>query len=204
MQKQIGSGIRFADWAVVVLAIILFFKTAEVLAYFAPQSLNDLVGTNVSWLYGFVTAFFVEGVALAYHFYPGARVYTPAIVVKWMLIAISGICQVFDARIVTESLSQMTDAQKMFFEYGIPLLPWFVLILLFFVGEIPHAGTYKRRGLKNMLPDWKGIWEGDKNTEFLPSPSEVVQTELEDVPDIVAKPNGKKADTANPTKAGRQ
>lgn len=202
--NKIGSGIKFADWAVVILAVVLYFKTAEVLAYFAPQSLNNLIGTDVSWLYGLVTAFFIEGVALAYHFYPGARAYTPAVVVKWVLIVISGICQVFDAKIVTGVLNGMTESQKFFFMYGIPLLPWFVLILLFFVGEIPTEGNYHRRGLKNMLPDWKKIWEGDgENTEF--SPTQVVQANISQ-PSISqpATPtpipaNGKNSGVTNPT-----
>jgi hypothetical protein len=201
MKNSVGSGIKFADWAVVILAIVLYFKTAEVLAYFAPQSLNNLIGTDVSWIYGLVTAFFIEGVALAYHFYPGARVYTPAIVVKWILIVISGICQVFDAKIVTGVLNGMTDAQKFFFMYGIPLLPWFVLILLFFVGEIPNATERKPwRGMKNYLPDPKAFWEG-KNSEF--SPNRVVQANIDvdqvEQTELTKAPNGKEKTTANPT-----
>lgn len=195
MNKQVGSGIKFADWAVVILAIVLFFKTAEVLAYFSPESLNSLIGMDVSWIYGLVTAFFVEGVALAYHFYPGARVYTPAVVVKWVLIGISGICQVFDARIVTDTLANMTEAQKLFFQYGVPLLPWFVLILLFFVGEIPNASQRKPfKGVKNYLPNIKRVWSGDGNTVF--SNSEVVETNMDNEP---VSPNGQEHETVNPT-----
>lgn len=203
MQNKIGSGIKFADWAIVILAGLLFFKTAEVLSFFAPRNLNDIAGQDVSWLYGLVTAFFVEGIAIAFHFYPGARKHTPAIIVKWILIALSGACQVFDGRIVTETIANMPDQQKLFFQYGIPLLPWFVIILLFFVGEIPNEAQTRRKGLKNYMPDWKVIWEGDKeeNTEF---PSKVVE-QLEKIYDPV-KPskNGEKSDTANPTTAGRR
>lgn len=204
MQKT-GSGVKFADWAVVILAGLLYFKTAEVLSYFSPQNINDIIGMDVSWLYGYVTAFFVEGVAIAYHFYPGARKHTPAVIVKWVLITLSGICQVFDGKIVTETIASMPDQQKLFFQYGMPLLPWFVLILLIAVGEIPSGATQTRRvGLKNRLPDFRRIWEGDpqENTEF--SSKVVEQLEKISDPDLPRSPNGEEHDTANPTKAGRR
>lgn len=205
-KNKTGSGVKFADWAVVILAGLLYFKTAEVLSYFSPKNINDIIGMNVSWLYGYVTAFFVEGVAIAYHFYPGARVHTPAIIVKWILIILSGICQVFDGKIVTEAIASMPDQQKFFFEYGLPLLPWFVLILLIAVGEIPndpHVHSKYWRGLKHLFPDPKRIWEGDptENTEFSPK----VVEQLEKISDPAKpNPNGEKADTANPTRAGRR
>lgn len=201
MQNKTGSGVKFADWAVVILAILLYFKTAEVLSYFSPKNINELIGMNISWLYGYVTAFFVEGVAVAYHFYPGARVHTPAIVVKWILIILSGICQVFDGKIVTETIANMPSQQRLFFEYGLPLLPWFVLILLIAVGEIPsdpHVRTKYWRGIKHLLPDMKRVWEGDpENSEFSPK----VVEQLEKISDPAKpSPNGEKHETVNPTK----
>lgn len=201
-EKQVGSGVRFADWAVVILAILLYFKTAEVLSTFAPKNINEIIGMNVAWLYGYVTAFFVEGVAVAYHFYPGAREHTPAVIVKWILIIMSGICQVFDGKIVADTIASMPEQQRLFFEYGLPLLPWFVLILLIAVGEIPTAGRKTRYvGLKNRLPNFHRMWHGDpdeENSEFSqPTPAEVVDTNLKD--ELPKSPNGEKGKTVNPT-----
>lgn len=205
MQNKTGSGVKFADWAVVILAILLYFKTAEVLSYFSPKNINEIIGMNVGWLYGYVTAFFVEGVAVAYHFYPGARVHTPAIIVKWILIILSGICQVFDGKIVTETIASMPEQQRLFFEYGLPLLPWFVLILLIAVGEIPndpHVRSKYWRGVKHLLPDVKRIWEGDpelqkENSEFSPKVAEQLKKNSDPVK---PNPNGQDKETVNPTK----
>lgn len=189
-----GSGVKFSDWAVVILAGLLFFKTAEVLSFFAPQFLNDIIGQDVGWLYGLVTAFFVEGIAIAFHFHPGARVHTPAVIVKWILIVLSGLCQVFDGRIVTQTIANMPDQQRLFFNYGIPLLPWFVIILLFFVGEIPSSASKKRwSGLKHLLPDMDWFLEGDKeSTEFSqvteqPLEPSAIQKMLEDPDSVLSK-----------------
>lgn len=194
----------FTDAAVVVLAILLFFRTADVLRYFSPPLLNEMIGGDVSWLYAVVMAFFVEGVALAFHFDPRAHKHTPAIIVKWTLLAISGLCQVFDGNIVSGTISQMSGPMKVGFEWGVPLLPIFVVVLLFFVGKLPDADETQRgwldrlqdQGIKSRLPDPRAIWEGrDKNTEF--SPSEVVETNINN--ELPKSPNGEDKETANPT-----
>src|SRR5690242_8559864 len=103
--KKYGTGDTFTDWAVVILSILLFTRTADVLSYFSPDILNELTGWDVSWAYGLVTAFFVEGVALAFHFNRRAIHHTPAQIVKWILLAISGICQVFDGSLILGTMN---------------------------------------------------------------------------------------------------
>ena len=42
----------FLSVAVVIAALILFARTSEVMSYFAPMSLNILIGFDVSSVYG--------------------------------------------------------------------------------------------------------------------------------------------------------
>jgi hypothetical protein len=176
----------FVDAAVVILAILLFFRTADVLTYFAPPLLNDMVGADVSWLYAFVMAFFVEGVALAFHFDRRAHRHTPAVIVKWVLLGISALCQVFDGNIITDNLASMSGPMKVGFQWGVPLLPIIVVVLLFFVGKLPEDGETHRgwldrlqdRGIKSKLPDPKAIWGGRNNVQT----NEPMATLNQDVP----------------------
>lgn len=163
MQKKYGTGDGFTDWAIVILSLILFARTADVLSYFSPPLLNDLIGWDVAWIYGMVTAFFVEGVALAFHFNHRAKNHVPAQIAKWILLAVSGACQVFDGNIILGTLSQMPEAQRMGFQVGVPLLPLFVVVLLFFVGHLPDGEVQvvrqPRVGLKTRLDN---LWYGDR------------------------------------------
>lgn len=205
MQKKIGSGVGMADWAVVVLAVLLYFKTAEVLSYFAPQNVSAFAGMDVAWIYGMITALFVEGVAIAFHFHPGARRHTPAKIVMWILIIISGICQVFDGKMVTDAISSMPEQQQVIFNYGVPLLPWFVIILLFMVGRIPDANEdVVHTGFKNRLPNVKRWWNGDEGENTVVSPSQVVQANLQqntsqNNPPASTPANGQNSGVTNPT-----
>lgn len=200
MQNKIGSGVRFSDWAVVILAVLLYFKTAEVLSYFAPQNISAFAGMDVAWLYGMITAFFVEGVAIAFHFHPGARRHTPAKIVMWVLLVISGLCQIFDGKMVTDAIASMPVQQQVFFNYGVPLLPWFIIVMLFFVGQIPNEGEHKEwKGLANLIPDTDYIIHGKKKNTVV-SPSQVVQANLAQNSTPTQPPvNGKNQGVTNPT-----
>lgn len=173
MDSKKGSN-GFVDAAVVILAILLFFRTADVLTYFAPPLLNSLVGTDVSWLYAVTMAFFIEGVALAFHFDRRAHNHTPAKIVKWVLLGISGLCQVFDGNIITDNLASMSGPMKVGFQFGVPLLPLIVVVLLFFVGKLPEDGEARSSwldrlqnngGVKSHLPNPKSIWRGRESVQ---------------------------------------
>ena len=71
--KSTGTGNNILNWGVVIAAVMLFFKTADLFAYFAPTNLNDFFGWDVSIYYGIVCALLVEGLALALHFDHKAR-----------------------------------------------------------------------------------------------------------------------------------
>lgn len=204
MEGKKGSN-TFTDAAVVILAGLLFFRTADVLRYFSPPLLNEMIGQDVSWLYAIVMAFFVEGVALAFHFDRRAHKHTPAKIVKWTLLGISALCQVYDGRIVTDTVSQMSGPMKIGFQWGVPLLPIFVVVLLFFVGKLPEDGEEHRgwldrlqdNGIASRLPDPKAILYGRKNTEL--SPDEVVQANLNQNTPTPTPANGKNSGVKNPT-----
>jgi hypothetical protein len=133
-----GSGDKILDFGVVVAAGILFFKTADILSYFSPDNLNDIVGADVSLIYGVVCALLVEGLALALHFNPRARLSGTATTAKWVLLAISGACQVFDGFVVTDTLAQQSDTLKVVLSYGVPLIPLLILLMMFSVGRLPE------------------------------------------------------------------
>lgn len=202
MENKSGNN-GFVSAAVVILSLLLFARTADVLSYFAPTILNMMVGADVSWLYGGVTAFFVEGVALAFHFDNRAQRHVPAQIVKWVLLAVSGLCQVFDGNIITDTMSQMSEPMKFAFQWGVPLLPLFVVVLLFFVGKLPENDKKSDfHGIKHILPDIKKLWDdGTVNAPASRIESSVLSQDVRQVKKIAGK-NGKHPETeeidANP------
>ena len=180
MDNKNGSGDAVLDWTVVGMAILLFFRTADVLSYFSPTILNDIFGFDVSLIYGIVCALAVEGVALALHFNRRAIAYTPAIVVKWALLSISAICQVFDGFVITNTLANQTDTMKAIFSYGVPLIPMFVLVMIFKIGRLPEVGeTVQGKPFKGVRNMWNEFLDGKQDQPATILPSEVNQETLE-------------------------
>lgn len=181
MRKQ-SSGSAILDWAVIIAAVALFTKTADVLAYFAPTNINDFFGSDMSIWYGLLTALLVEGVALALHFHPRARHYVPAEVVKWfLLIVVSGSCQIFDGYLVQRTQSQMSEPMKQVLSYGVPLIPLLLVVFIFWIGKLPdldhdgipdawehHEQPVSRRPAQKQFPGiaptitktWNKVWKG--------------------------------------------
>jgi hypothetical protein len=136
---KVGSGDRILDWGVIVAAIILFAKTADVLSYFAPVLLSEILGFEAGILYGMICAVLVEGLALALHFNPRAALSSTAQIVKWLLLGISGICQIFDGFITTDSVAQMSETLKAVLSYGVPLIPLVITVMIFSIGRLPET-----------------------------------------------------------------
>jgi hypothetical protein len=135
-----------------------------VLSYFAPTNLNEMIGLDVSLVYGGISAMLVEGAALALHFNSRARLSPTAQIVKWVLLAISALCQVFDGYIATGNAAQMSDTMKVGLQFGVPLVPLIVIILLFAVGRLPEDGTTRRPfpGIRHIAgPALNKFWHGD-------------------------------------------
>lgn len=159
-----GTGDKFLDIAAYILAILLFAKTADVMGYFSPDWLNGIFGLDVSFVYGIVNAFLVEGLALALHFNRRAVLSPTAQFVKWVLVAISAACQVLDGYIATGNAAQMSDTLKFSLQVGVPLIPIAVFVMLILIGQLPDDGKQKAPfvGLKNIPSKFKWIWDGEQ------------------------------------------
>lgn len=173
--KQEHKNDGFLNVAVVVGALILFARTADILAYFSPQMLNDIVGSDVSFLYGMVTAAMVEGVALALHFNKRAAKSPAAQWVKWGLLAISGACQIFDGYVITDTLAQQTDTIKVVFQFGVPLIPLLIVVMIFAIGNLPELDEKRKPfvGLKNLPKQFAWILDGENPQPAKPAPQPV-------------------------------
>jgi hypothetical protein len=198
MNRRTGSGDKFLDIAAYILAILLFAKTADVMGYFSPEWLNGIFGLDVSFFYGITCAFLVEGMALALHFNSRARLSGTAQGVKWVLVAISAVCQVLDGYLATGNAAQMSDTLKLTLQVGVPLIPIGVFIMLIMIGHLPDDGGSKAPfiGLKNVPGKFKWIWEGGNSANSNPS-METIAQEVEQA-ELGKKP------AKNFTKGGRK
>lgn len=197
---KIGSGDKILDWGVIIAAGILFFRTADILSYFSPQILNDILGFDVSLIYGIVCAALVEGLALAIHFNRRSTLSGTAQTVKWVLLSISGACQVFDGFVVTNTLAQQSDTMKAAFSYGVPLIPLAIMVMVFGIGRLPELDESESRqkapfiGLKGM---WNDLINGSNVRssipQFPPKP------ELHPLSPKIQSLNSVKNNSANPT-----
>jgi len=195
MDNKTGSGDKVLDWGVVIAAMILFPKTADVLSYFSPAILNDIFGFDVYHIYGGVNALLVESLALAIHFNRRAALVGSAQVVKWALLAISGACQVFDGFVTTKTLAQQTDTMKAIFSYGVPLVPLVIMVMIFGIGQLPDNGIRSNRkpfvGLRGL---WRQIMDGNGNV------GKQVTGYQSETRAIKQSDNGKKPEPTNPTR----
>jgi hypothetical protein len=197
-RSKIGSGDKVLDWGVIIAAGILFFRTADILSYFSPQILNDILAFDVGLIYGIVCALLVEGLALAIHFNRRAALSGTAQVVKWMLLSISGLCQVFDGFVVTNTLAQQSDTMKAVFAYGVPLIPLAIMVMVFGIGQLPESEEMDVRqkepfiGLKRM---WNHLINGNNSLPPVlqyPPQSELLSDEFHPL-------NSKSNNSVNPT-----
>jgi hypothetical protein len=203
-----GSGNKGLDWVIVLGMLAAYPKTADLLSYWSPTFLNELLGMNVSLFYGAFCAALVEGVVIFLHFDRRAHRLTSAQVVKWIMFGVSFACNIYDGFITTDTLSQMSTEMKVVLTYAIPALPLIIAALVASIGALPDDdATFvpkPRVGLKGWL---ESFYYGDQpkdNTvsNSVSTPKEVVKTNLED--ELPKSPNGEQSDTANPTKAGRR
>lgn len=186
VQMKTGSGNKGLDWVIIMGMIAAFPKTADLLSFWTPQWLNDLFGMNMSWYYGAFCAAMVEGTILFLHFDRRAHVVTSAQTVKWILIGVSFVCQIFDSQVTANTLSQMPDTMRAALTYIIPALPLIIAVMVASIGALPDVDVNKenvvivsrpRVGLKARLDN---LWYGDReNTrvsvkigepKFVPAP----------------------------------
>lgn len=153
----------FLSAAIVIGAALLFSKTADVFTYFSPTILNDIAGFDVGIFYGVVTAGMVEGMILALHFNHRAALSGQAQWVKWILVGISGLCQFFDGAIVTETLAQQSPTLKVIFQFGVPVIPLLIVVMIIWIGALPDSPKQRKpwKGLKHAADQLPKIWHGE-------------------------------------------
>lgn len=180
MQVKAGSGNKGLDWVIIMGMLAAFPKTADLLSLFSPQILNDIFGMDMSLPYGIFCALMVEGTILFLHFDRRAHGVTNAQVVKWILIGVSFLCQVFDGYVTTDQVAQMSDTLKLVLTFGIPTLPLIIAVLVASIGALPDGDTVVVRqpkaGIRTRL---NNLWYGE-NTGVSPRLVEQIEEILEE------------------------
>lgn len=179
----------FWDVAIVVAAIILYFKTSEVMTAIAPLT---LVGqTGLQTIYGLGVAALIEGVCLAIHFIGAFKGNTAAQTYKWFLFGVSAFCQFMDRFFVLDP--SVTSANIEFFKfltYGIPV---FILGGLLLVGKANERRSVSRtsqKTFKGVRTMWREFLDGQENTGVSSEPV-VLNEDANQVNKITSK-NGKR------------
>ena len=113
-------------------ALLLFFKTADLASEFAPTQIMGFVG--VEHIYGFAVALTVEGALVASKYGIKSSVNGLSFAWSFLLILItfglSAAAQVFDGLVSRELLLQQPVEVQLVANYGVPLIPALVLLLL--------------------------------------------------------------------------
>jgi hypothetical protein len=199
MQNENGSGDKTLDNLVVIMAIVLFFGTAQVMSTHAPQLVSDLLGFDASYIFGVISAVCVEWGALRLHFNRYARNNNTAKAVKWILLGMSGLCQVYNAAIETGTMSSLSETLKIGFTWVVPNIPLIFIILMFWIGSLSPVRPktilehITETGIYNMLPKMQEILYGKGNTRVSPK---VVEQLEEILNEQEQEPNN---NGANPT-----
>jgi hypothetical protein len=156
---------RVLDLAMLVAAIMLYFKTAQVMTVFAPSVVFGYTGLEV--LFGQVSAMLVEGVLLALHFLPSVKKNEAAQAFKWFLFAISAFCQVIDGFVVQNSLESQPASIQFLVSWGVPLIPTLIFLGLLIIGKTDDGEVgesfmerVKRVGIKSLIPNLDEMWNG--------------------------------------------
>lgn len=186
--NKTGSGNKGLDWVIIMGMVAAFPKTADLLSYWSPKWLNDIFGMDMSLFYGAFCAAMVEGTILFLHFDRRAHRVPSAQGVKWILIVISFLCQVFDSQVTQGTVSQMSDAMKAVLTYGIPALPLLIAVMVASIGKLPDEETQGKQttqpkprvGIKTRLDN---LWYGENTVR-----SPVVRQLEEEYPE--PSPNG--------------
>lgn len=165
MQLKTGSGNKGLDWVMIMGMIAAFPKTADLLSFWTPRWLNDLFGMDMSWYYGAFCAAMVEGTILFLHFDRRAHGVTSAQAVKWILIGVSFVCQIFDSQVTANTLSQMPDTMKVALTYIIPALPLIIAVMVASIGALPEVDD-SVAAIRHPHVGWKtrldNFWYGDR------------------------------------------
>ena len=138
-----------------IAAAVLFLKTSEVLALFAPSTI--LGYSNIGWLYGGICALLVEGVLIASKYtLPSDRtgyawLYNVMLIV--VTFSISAAAQITDGFMVKQTLADQPVAIQFIVNWGVPLVPSIVLALV--LGKTIFATLPEDAAPKTAKPTYK-------------------------------------------------
>jgi hypothetical protein len=193
-----GSGDKTLDNLVVIMAIVLFFGTAQVASTHAPQMISDILGFDASYIFGAISAICVEWGALRLHFNPYARNNSTAKWVKWILLGMSGLAQIYNAAIETGNMAFLSETLKLGFTFVVPNIPLIFIVLMFWIGSLSPVKPksilerVSEIGLYNMLPKIDEILHGKENTRVSPKV-------VEQIEEILSEPEQHRDNNSNPT-----
>lgn len=133
MNRKLNPGKALAgiiDWGIFVIAsLMLYAKTSEVFARFAPASFFGF--TDVQVFYGMTCALLVEGVLflgkLSVRHSENSSVFLWNFLLIAFTWAVSSAAQVFDGFLTAGTLANQPITVQYAVTYGIPLIPSFVL-----------------------------------------------------------------------------
>lgn len=188
MQVKTGTGNKGLDWIFVCGMLAAFPKTADLLSYWSPGWLNDLVGFDVSLWYGAFCAAMVEGTILFLHFDRRAHNLPTAQAIKWIMFGVSFACQIFDGYVSTDTVANMSDNLKVVLTYGIPALPLIITVLVGLIGALPEDGEATeivRQPQVGFVTRLNNFWYGEENRTSNVSKMKIVEHPKEG-------PNGEK------------
>lgn len=164
-----------------VAAVVLFFKTSELLATFAPATI--LGYDNLGGAYGMVCALLVEGLLAVTKWSLDKKDNSIAWAYKVGLLIvtflISAAAQVVDGLMIRDTLSQQPPAVQMLVLWGVPLVPSIILALAagkaVFENIPPSvlADIAQKTANNNAMP--KKVFAADTNMAVLQSETEAGQ-----------------------------
>lgn len=135
-QLNIGKALNWLmeNAVFLVTAIVLYFRTAELLALFAPQDLLGYTGPDMARAYGYLSALLVEFVLVGAKYSLDqerddlAWAYNVALIVVTFLI--SAASQVTDGLYVRNTLADQPQIVQNLVNIGVPLIPSMVLAMM--------------------------------------------------------------------------
>lgn len=168
-KSQSGIGcFEIVLFGVFILGTLLMFsKTADLMAAFAPASIGGYTGMET--MYGIAVALLVDGLVAAMKFkvlFMGKAKSTIAwgwdIVLTLFPFVISSFAQVFDSFMVRETLQSQPATIQFLANWGIPLIPALIVLGILLYGFIESApegmfsGVHEpSRGLGFKLPNFQ-------------------------------------------------
>jgi hypothetical protein len=123
-----------------VAAVVLFLRTSELFAIFAPRGMSD---AGTAQIYGWVSAGLVEGLLVAVKFtlphIKRSEAYAYNAFLILVTFAISAAAQLADGYIIRDTLSRQSPAVQWLIQVGVPLVLSLILLAVAGKSIVEHA-----------------------------------------------------------------